>query len=89
MVASFQIRRGLTTLGLLGTSLVQTRGQRVAICLCTIDATPNISVGDGATLFAPCYLSVKFPIRTNTRKSARRGMRYARRRATARAIVPA
>jgi hypothetical protein len=32
-----------------------------------IDATPHVSIGDGATLFAPRYLFVKLPVRTNTR----------------------
>jgi len=34
----------------------------------TIDATPHVSVGDGATLFSQHYLFVKFSVRTNTRK---------------------
>ncbi len=34
----------------------------------TIDATPHVSVGDGATLFSQRYLFVKFSLRTNTRK---------------------
>ena len=34
----------------------------------TIDATPHVSVGDGATLFSQHYLFVKFSLRTNTRK---------------------
>jgi hypothetical protein len=34
----------------------------------TIDATPHVSVGDGATLFSQRYLFVKFSLGTNTRK---------------------
>ena len=34
----------------------------------TIDATPHVSVGDGATLFFQRYLFVKISLRTNTRK---------------------
>src|SRR5882672_7478881 len=44
----------------------------------TIDATPHVSVGDGATLFSQRYLFVKFSLRTNTRKMAvTRGQRHA------------
>jgi hypothetical protein len=34
----------------------------------TIDATPNVSVGDMGTLFSEHYLFVKISLRTNTRE---------------------
>jgi hypothetical protein len=37
----------------------------------TIDATPHVSVGDDATLFAAHYLFVKLHLRTNTRSRRR------------------
>jgi hypothetical protein len=42
----------------------------------TIDATPHVSVGDGATLFSQHYLFVKFSLRTNTRKMAVTACRF-------------